>query len=229
MEQMGVAVVHERDPEIPARRRPMRSPLCLALSLLIPGALAERAVAQPAPPTQEGGGGFRLSFMVAPAPGVSVQSPIDSFAGAGQGQHTVALAPALDYALGESWFVGLNPQYVVWIRGPSATGPVVGSEIDVRGRIGAQARSFDRLSVFGYLAPGYSVILPSPDLGRMNKPRGPVVAGALGMALDVRPTVAFSMELGEQYGFQTGKKDGSRVDYRTHFLYIALGLRLQLS
>jgi len=51
---------------------------------------------------------------------------------------------------------------------------VVGGELDLRGWIGAHGRVVEWVLMYAYLvAPGYSIVVPSGDDGRIDHPGGP--------------------------------------------------------
>jgi hypothetical protein len=175
-------------------------------------------------------GRLRLSVMAAIVPNAS--------ATLGRGEHVSYTAAdralagrlSLDYACGDVLFLGIGSQYVYWLHDSLADGPAAGSETDLHARIGANSRLTESWHLFGYLAPGYSVLVsPTTGLPRSTNPRGLVVAGSVGTAVDLHPALYFTLELGYQEGFQVDRVDtGPPVDHSTRFVHVGMGLGLRL-
>jgi hypothetical protein len=138
-----------------------------------------------------------------------------------------ALAPSFDVWFHRFAFVGLVPRYVFNVK---AQGDRPGGEVDYRLRLGVDVPVNDSLMLFGYLAPGYSLVVLPPDArypGRPH-PRGPVIGFAAGAMIDLGRWLYLSVELGQQLGFQTTTIAGAEVDSRTSFLHIGLGAGCRL-
>ncbi len=122
--------------------------------------------------------------------------------------------PIFDYALNSNFFVGLGPMYTFNVKGKDGSGDAA-KEIDIMLRVGGGAPVADKVQVYGYLSPGYSII--SPPQG--DSPKGFVVGAHAGGMMDITPSAFVNAELGYQMGFQSV----SGGDLKTSFFQIGLG------
>jgi hypothetical protein len=172
---------------------------------------------------------LRLSMMVAAVPQASLRSARHEPASQLAPERALAGRLALDYACGDLLFLGIGSQYVYWVQQALSEGPAEGSEADIHARIGANGRVTEGWQLFAYVAPGYSVLVPSPYWARTAAdPRGLVVAGTVGTTVDLLPALFFSLELGYQEGFQTASDEGASFDYQTRFMHVGVGFGLRL-
>lgn len=153
--------------------------------------------------------------------------PLGTFKGAagvdGDAKFAFAVMPTFDFGLNEFLFVGLAPQFIFNVQPDLATGDA-GQELDLRARVGAIAKVADTVRMFGYVAPGYSIVMvPNKPMGTDN-PAGFVLGFAGGAALDLSPTMYLSGELGYQVGYQTV----SSADFKTNYFHVGLGVGLRL-
>ncbi len=127
--------------------------------------------------------------------------------------------PIFDYSINPNFFVGLGPMYTFNVKGKDSTGDAA-KEIDIMLRVGGGTPVADKVQVYGYLSPGYSII--SPPTG--DSAKGFVVGAHAGGMMDVTPTAFVNAELGYQMGFQSV----SGFDFRTSFFQIGLGAGMHL-
>jgi hypothetical protein len=170
---------------------------------------------------------LRLSVNLAPLVTGTIGSDLGAFPNDDDADLAFALAPALDYAVNRILFVGLHPQYVFGVKKQKSRGDAT-YEINLRARIGAIFPARDKVHLFGYLAPGYSILKPTEDLGDVGRPHGFACAAAIGLLADLTPTVFFSSELGYQRGFQKGDQFGFDYAYETSFVGLGFGVGLRL-
>jgi hypothetical protein len=171
---------------------------------------------------------LRLSMMVATVPQASLRSALREPATYIGTDRALAGGLALDYACGDVLFLGVGSQYVFWVQDALSEGPAEGSEIDIRARIGASSYLTEAWQLFGYLAPGYSLLVPTRGARTPNGPRGLVIAGAVGAAVDLLPALFLSGEIGYQEGFQTGQQEGVTFDHQTRFMQVGLSLGVRI-
>lgn len=133
------------------------------------------------------------------------------------------LMPTFDLGLNQFLFVGLAPQFIFNVKPEASTGDAA-QELDLRVRIGGIAKVADTIRLFGYAAPGYSIIMiPDKPAGRDN-PAGFVLGFAAGAAFDISPATYLSGELGYQVGYQAAND----IDFKSNYLHLGLGLGFRL-
>ncbi len=176
-------------------------------------------------------GRLRLSMTAALVPRATLRTAEDEHFSERGPHRAFAGRLSLDYACGQVFFVGLGSQYVYWLsQGQTlAEGPAEGSEADLHARIGANSRLTESWQVFAYIAPGYSVLVPSSGVPTSADPRGLVVDGTVGTSLDLLPAMFFTLEFGYQEGFQIAREEnGAASDRQTRFIHVGMGLGLRL-
>jgi hypothetical protein len=136
------------------------------------------------------------------------------------------LRPAFDYSLNDYFFVGFGPQLFFNVKGEDRDD--AGKQLDLLVRVGGHAPVADTLHLYGYLAPGYSIIYPS------------VGDDASGFALGVGAGAIYSFpgslfavaDIGYQVGFQeqevTVLGTTFEFDYKIDYLLVGLGLGMKL-
>ena len=87
-------------------------------------------------------------------------------------------------------------------------------------RVGAGAPVAEKMQVYGYLSPGYSIV--SPPQG--DSPKGFVIGAHAGGMMDITPSAFVNAELGYQMGFQSV----SGADFKTSFFQIGLGAGMHI-
>lgn len=172
---------------------------------------------------------LRLGVSLAPMPGGKLKVASGSASADSDLAFAFGLAPVLDYSINQFLFVGLAPQYIFNVKGKDSTGSA-GSELDLRVRVGGNAKVADTLMLYGYLAPGYSILM-QPDSDKPNgadNPKGFVLAFAAGAMLDFTPTFFGTGELGYQVGYQKTTFAGTDIDVKTNFFHIGIGVGYRL-
>jgi hypothetical protein len=161
-----------------------------------------------------------------------VPMPLGSLKGTGTSQDTsfaFGIMPIFDYKVHPNVFVGFSPQYTFNVKGKDDTGDAA-KQLDLMLRIGGQAPVADTIQMFGYLTPGYSIImLPSDASGPgVSNPKGFCLGVHLGAMMDIASNAFVSAELGYQLGFQKMTVLGMDVDAKSNFLQIGLGAGMRL-
>jgi Outer membrane protein beta-barrel domain len=177
---------------------------------------------------------MRVGFNLIPMPTGTFKT---SFGGVSLSQDlefAFGLSPFFDYLLTPNFFVGFGPSYSFNVKGKDATGSS-GTELDLLLRVGAGAPISDSVQLFGYLTPGYSVIMPPSGNG--NDPKGFVLGLHGGAMYSASPTVFLNADIGYQIGFQQltqteitpgGTRVDATVDSKFSYLQIVLGGGIRL-
>jgi hypothetical protein len=130
------------------------------------------------------------------------------------------LFPFFDYLITPNFFVGVAPQYTFNVKGKDDSGSAA-KEFDILLRVGGGAPVADKIQVYGYLSPGYSIIMTPSGAG--PNPKGFVVGAHVGGMLDLTPTLFLNVELGYQVGFQKASEGGVTVDEKSNYAQIGVG------
>jgi hypothetical protein len=191
-----------------------------------PPAASDPAAA--APPTAMAAGGaagaasaskMRLGLTLVPAPFGSLKSnalgPEVSFDSA----FAFGIMPVFDYLVHPNFFVGVAPSYMLNVKAKDSTGDS-SKELDLMLRLGGGAAVAEKIGVYGYLSPGYSIV--SPPMG--DSAKGLVLGFHAGGMLDVASNIFVNAEVGYQLGFQ--KFMG--FDTKSNFFQIGLGGGIRL-
>jgi hypothetical protein len=190
-----------------------------------PGAAAAPAGEAPptttttAPPAAMSDSKMRLGLNVVPMPFLGkLKASGGGFSDSTDAAFAVGVMPIFDYAITPNFFIGLGPLYTFNVKGKDDTGDA-SKELDIMLRVGGGAPVADKVQIYGYLAPGYSIIFP--PMGDSFK--GLVVGAHAGGMMDLTSSVFVNAEVGYQMGFQKGKLLGADIDYKSNFLQIGLG------
>lgn len=127
--------------------------------------------------------------------------------------------PVFDYLVLPNVFVGVAPSYTFNVKPKDVTGDAA-SQLDLLLRVGYQMPLGEKLGVYGYASPGYSII--SPPEG--DSAKGLVVGLHVGAMYDL----ASNLFLNGQVGYQLGFQKLSGVESKTDFLQIGLGVGMRL-
>lgn len=162
-----------------------------------------------------------------------VPSPYGSYtvgAGGASTSETTAFAfgvmPVFDYLVHPNFFVGVGPTYTFNVKAKDAGGDA-SKELDLLLRLGGGMPVNEKLGVFGYLSPGYSIIqLPSGAVG--DNPKGFALGVHAGAMFSLTPTMFLNGQLGYQLGMQKTTVAGVDVDANINLLQIGLGAGVRL-
>jgi hypothetical protein len=166
---------------------------------------------------------LRLSITVAPMPAGTMKASVGTLKVEGDSAFALGLVPAVDLALGQFVYVGFAPQYIFNVKGKNDKD--AGSELDLRLRVGGNAKVADTIMVFGYAAPGYGIVMPG---GESENAKGLVVGFAAGAMLALTPALYLSGEVGYQVGYQSAKVANVDVDFKTNYMHVGVGLGLRI-
>jgi len=155
-----------------------------------------------------------------------VPMPVGSLKGSGTSvdlKFAFGVLPFFDYSLTPNFFIGIEPQYTFNVKPKSATGDA-GKELDILLRVGGGAPVADKIQIYGYLSPGYSVVYPPTGSNASGLALG-VHAGGM---MDLSPTMFLNAELGYQLGFQKVSVGGTDFDTKFNYFQIGLGGGIRL-
>jgi hypothetical protein len=128
--------------------------------------------------------------------------------------------PFFDYLFTPNFFGGLAVQYTFNVAAKDGNGDTA-KDLDIMLRLGGGGYVADKLQLYGYASPGYSIVM-APS-GRGPDPKGFVVGAHVGAMYDVAPTAFVNLEVGYQFGFQSVSVGGASIDDKVSFLQIGLG------
>ena len=161
-------------------------------------------------------GGMRIPADAAFAPGVSV---------------------SVGYQIVPRYFsVGLAPQAIFNVgtkEDPTGAGNkvVMSREFDFMARLVGSLPLVETITVYAEVLPGYSLIKPSDG----NTAKGFVIAGGVGVAMDLSDAMFVNLGVGYQHGYQSrtdtsvieGMTSKVTTDVKTEYWRVALGVGMK--
>ena len=170
----------------------------------------------------------RIGIVLSPMPTGTLKLEAGGFSGDTDAKFAFGIMPTFDFSLNQFLFVGVAPQYIFNVMPDDGDGSA-GTELDLRARVGGIAKVADAVRVFGYLAPGYSIVmLPDDGFVPVDDPKGFVLGFAAGAAFDLAPSTYLTGEVGYQVGYQTTELANNDVDIKTNYLHLGVGLGFRL-
>ena len=130
---------------------------------------------------------------------------------------------AADYQLNRNIFIGVAPRIIFNVTSSDNSGDNAGTDYDLRARIGAGFGVAPKLRVYGYVAPGYSIITGS----NQNADNGFTLGIAAGASYAINSTTHAYGELGYSFGFQSTTDTGGTgdtIDVHVDFFHLAFGV-----
>jgi hypothetical protein len=128
---------------------------------------------------------------------------------------------SLDYDLTPMISIGVAPRLVFNLKG-DADGAEAAKELDLRARAMLHLPVAEKLTAYGFVAPGYSVIFLPADATADN-PTGFALGFGAGAAYDVAPNLFVSAELGYQLGFQSVAAGDRTIDLKSNLFSLSFG------
>jgi len=168
-------------------------------------------------------GKMRLSLDIVPAPFGNLKLSAQGQEVSGDLAFAFGIRAAFDYSINDYLFVGFGPQILFNVIGKDApSGSDSGKQYDLSARVGGHAPIADNVHLYGFLAPGYSILsAPNPN---SDAAKGFSLGIAVGALFSVPGTNFFlNGELGYHMTFLTVSSGGSSLDVNTKFPLIALG------
>ena len=171
-------------------------------------------------------GRMRLSFSVVPAPLGSIEStlPIVGDVSADTA-FAFGLRPAFDYSVNEYFFVGFSPQLMLNVKGDDDDDTDASKALDLLVRVGAHAPVAEKVHLYGFLSPGYSIIYPAAG---DQDPAGFVLGVTAGGMYSFTDRLFASLDVGYQLGFQEFTVAGGDFDFHLRYLLIGAGVGMRL-
>jgi len=178
------------------------------------------AAAAPAPAAEGGGAAvaskMRVGLDVVPMPFGKIK------VGGGLGdldtKFAIGAFPFFDYLITPNFFAGVKIQYTFNLNVKDSTGDS-SKVLDLMIRLGGGGYVADKLQLYAYASPGYSIVMPSSG----DKPKGFVVGAHGGAMYDITPAAFLNLEVGYQFGFQKVSLFGSSVDDKVNLFQIGVG------
>jgi hypothetical protein len=181
--------------------------LVLVVALLAP--VAARAQTPLADPNAK----LRLGFNLVPMPIGSIKASFGGLEASADSAFAFGIMPTIDYLFHPYFFAGFAPQLTFNVKGKDAGDAA--KMLDFLFRVGGNAPVADNIELYGYLAPGYSIIIPSMG----DNATGFVLGFHGGGILDLTPTSFLNLELGYQLGYQKLHD----VSFKVNYFQIGLG------
>jgi hypothetical protein len=170
---------------------------------------------------------MRLGVVLSPMPSGTLKGSVGGFSGESDTKFAFGIVPTFDYSLNQFLFIGLAPQFIFNVKSDDSDGDAA-QELDLRARIGGIAKVADTIRVFGYAAPGYSIVMLPDQFDGIDNPAGFVIGFAAGAAFDLAPSTYLSAEVGYQIGYQSTEVLNNNADFKTNYLHLGVGLGFRL-
>ena len=141
----------------------------------------------------------------------------------------------VDYAVHPNIDIGLAPRLVLNIIPDEADDDDdSATELDLAARVTGHALVAPKLDVFGYVAPGYSIVMlpEGDDDDAFDDPSGLILGLGAGVKYAVSPTLSVVGELGYQLGFQGTSiefaGESFDADFKTNLVHFGVGIQAAL-
>jgi hypothetical protein len=191
-----------------------------------PATPTDPAAAPPPTATAAGGAGsaasaskMRLAVTLVPMPLGSLKTNIGGADLSADSAMAFAIMPVFDYLVMPNLFVGVAPSYAFNVKDKNSMGDAA-SQLDLLLRVGYGLPVAEKLGVYGYASPGYSLIRPSEG----DSAKGLVLGLHAGAMYDLASNLFVNGQVGYQLGFQ----QLSGNDFKTNYLQIGLGVGMRL-
>jgi outer membrane protein with beta-barrel domain len=133
------------------------------------------------------------------------------------------LAGQIDYWVTDALSVGFAPRYILSVNTSASKGDSA-TELDLRVRVQYNHQVNPMFQLFGFVAPGYSIIIP-PDDSQSSK--GLAIGFGGGGRYLINDKLFAQGELGYQLGFQKITEGSTRATVATNYLHIGVGIGTQ--
>jgi hypothetical protein len=179
--------------------------VCIALSGSLGSARAERL--------RVGG-----SFSVLPVG--EIEASVGNQSASADTEMAAALGGVIEYQVGPNFAIGFTPRFIFRIKPEDAEESA--EELDLLLRLIGNVPVGVNVELYGFAAPGYSVLYLPDVVGDVDDPAGFLFGLGGGVALDVNPQFRLAAELGYQFGGQEVEVAGQTLDVSTRFLHLGL-------
>jgi Outer membrane protein beta-barrel domain len=166
---------------------------------------------------------MRLGLTLIPMPFGSLKTNVLGGEISSDTSFAFGVMPVFDYLVNPNFFVGFGPSYTLNVKSKDGSGDAA-KELDLMLRVGGGLPVAEKIGVYGYLSPGYSIIFPPEG----DKPKGLVLGFHAGGMMDVASNVFVNAEIGYQLGFQKVSFRGTDIDLKSNFFQIGLGVGMHI-
>jgi hypothetical protein len=204
----------------------------IAFAFGIAGSLfASSAFAQEVAATYQPEAKFSVGAQLEILPGGELTNKIEGGGPTIDGEQDVDLKAAysiggtFDYNVSPYLSVGFAPRLILNITAddvPEGFEASDNKEMDLRFRVKGQYPVIPKLSVYGYIAPGYSMLITESD--DIDNAHGFVIGGAVGASYDISPAVFASAELGYHRAYHSTSVEQVDVSAETSLMSFGLGV-----
>jgi Outer membrane protein beta-barrel domain len=195
----------------------MATPLrCLLLGAAV---LFTSTVARAQTPLVDSTKKLRLGLNLVPMPFGSLKATVLGTEFSTDTAFAFGVMPAIDYLFNPYFFAGFAPQFTFNVKGKNAEGDA-GKAVDLLVRLGGNAPVADTIELYGYVAPGYSIVIPAMG----DNSTGFTLGFHGGAILELSPTMFANFEIGYQLGYQ--QLNG--FDYKLNYFQVGLGAGIRL-
>jgi len=139
----------------------------------------------------------------------------------------VGLSGFVEFGLGPNLSIGLAPRLLLNVKGESGTESAEQLDLAVR-LVAGTAVGTGNTRVYGFIAPGYSVLFIPDWPDGISNPAGLILGFGGGLAFKVQPGLELTTEIGYQLGFQSVTEMGETLDLTTKFLHLGFGVLARL-
>ena len=204
----------------------MKSAIALAAALF--GTLAaspafadDTAASVTASTASEHKGVLQVQFEMMPVGKLSLKGQVGDILIDGSNDAALAggISARMEYDVLPFLSIGASPRIIFNVKGDDATDSL--TEVDLRARVTGHYHVLPSLEIFGFVAPGYSLLLPKSGTLE-NYPRGFSIGAGAGVNLDVSNDTFVSLEGGYQMGFQKFQEED--FELRTDYLHVGVGV-----
>ena len=186
---------------------------------------AAAPAAEPAVAAEHGAAGaetkMRLGLNVVPMPFGTLKASGGGLSTSADAKFAYGAFAFFDYLFTPNLFGGLAVQYTLNVNSKDDNGDAA-KQLDIMLRLGGGGYVADKLQLYGYASPGYSIVMVPSNTGYDN-PKGFMVGFHAGAMYDVTPGAFVNLEIGYQLGFQSVSVLGTSVDFKTNFAQVGLG------
>jgi hypothetical protein len=135
------------------------------------------------------------------------------------------LAPFLDFAPAPYFTIGVAPRFLLNVKPQDVDDSA--TQLDLRARAMGHLPIAPAARLYGYVAPGYSIMYPPDWPEGLSLPSGFILALAGGGSYDFDPSGFVTLEIGYQFGWQSVTDSGMTIELSDDFFHVgaAVGTR----
>jgi hypothetical protein len=138
----------------------------------------------------------------------------------------VGLGGLVEVQLLTNLAVGFAPRLILNVKGEDGTES--GKELDLAFRVIGNVPVGPMVQLYGFAAPGYSVIYIPDWPDELSNPAGFIFGFGGGVGFDINPQFRLAVELGYQIGGQQLSEEGQTVDVEISYLHLGVSAMARL-